>query len=150
MKKITDLQEGNTVLVSVPSDQTIQRLQQILSGSPIEIKWDMICMQVAESNQSKSWKPDDGASYDVFFKDFGIRYDPETGQSFLVGFMGGTALDARSKALGMGADYLPCIMFNDGAQLGRTNKSFITSVATTLVTREDKPFTFGAETLLTG
>jgi hypothetical protein len=149
MKDITNLESGSTVLAAVPTADTLQRLQEIFGGSPISINWDLLCLRLAESDAPASWRARD-LTYFVEFTEFGIMYDEELGHTQLIGRVNSPEASARARECGMQADFIPSVVFTDNAQMARSNKSFITSVSTTLVTRQSKPFTFGQETIITG
>ena len=149
MKDLTNL-EGGTVLAAVPTADTVDRLRDIFGGSPIGINWDFLCLRLAESGAIEHWNANAQALHLVEFTQFGIVYDEELGYSQLVGRVKGKSSDARASACGMPITFIPSVVFTDNAQMARSNKSFITSVSTTLVTRQTQPFTFGPETIITG
>jgi hypothetical protein len=149
MKDLVNLESGATVLAAVPTADTLQRLQEIFGGSPIAINWDLLCLRLAESETPANWRTQDD-TYFVDFTEFGIMYDEELGHTQLIGRVSSPVVRERARACGMSADFTPSVVFTDNAQMARSNKSFITSVSTTLVTRQTKPFTFGPETIITG
>jgi len=148
MQILSELKVGDSVLVAVPTADTLNRLKDICSGSPIAIQWDHLCLQIAEADYKVDWQAKGDASYGVKFLSFGIQYNEDAGRTVLAGIVTSDALQARARACGMDADFQCSVIFNDGGSLAHSNKSFIASVATTLVSKEETPFTFGPETIV--
>lgn len=137
-----------TAIVVLPTDETKERLRDILSQSPIEINFDSISIQIAKSSRSTvGWQSNPEAYYEGRFLNFGLKYNEVLGYVQLVGEFDCPELSARmNEFVQSWEEQIPVVMFNHmSPPLGNTNKSFLASVSNTLASKEEKPFTFQGE-----
>jgi hypothetical protein len=139
---------GDSLLVALPTAETFRRFQQILSGSPIDISWDELCLEIAIHDDAML-STDARANYACKFVKFGILYNEDLNRTQLAGYVQCSSLQERRQQLGLDPVEAFLVVFSDSAELARSNKSFCESVSYTLCAKEHQAFTFGPEMLLT-
>ena len=139
-------------LVVLPTLETVNRLKDIFTSSPIFVDWPQLNVVVAESDT----KPDSllletKKVYSSKFLFFGLIYVEDLGRSVLRGVLDQDELGKLANDF-IGCPYQekPYMSFDSkGTALSRQNKFFISSVSEVLVSKEETPFTFHWESLLT-
>lgn len=129
---------------AVPTPETKRRFQSIFRSCPFTVDFDQIAIRIALHVQREKPAPD-GTVYAVRTIGFGHHYNVEMEYSELVSKVTCPALMVRHQNLVLGKedDYAPAIIFQSPATpLANSNKFFIASIANTLATREEHPFTF--------
>lgn len=136
------------VVVSVPTERTIKRLNDIFMSSPFSIDFTQLYIplwigEVAPRNYVQR------GPYSSKFSAFRTNMSPSHDSLELVGFLTDEKLKQRSIELGSPEDFdIRLIFLNHAPPSSRTTRSFVVSISDTLVTRESEPFTFTTELLL--
>jgi hypothetical protein len=125
---------------AVPTQDSLERLKEIFSSSPVPIDFDKIVVRLGSSQQQSTTR----RAYRAQITWFGHHYNQELEYTELVGMLDSPEMTERHGELdgSYDGDFEPMVIFQSPATpLAQTNKFFLNSVANTLVSRED-PFTF--------
>ncbi len=127
---------------AVPTQTTMDRLQSILQSAPITLNFQQMVVPLALNTNIEPTST--GSTFAANVISFGHFYNEELGHSQMVAVLQSPDLVKRATELGAGPDYEPhWIIQNSATPLARTNKFWLRSVETVLVSRENHlPFTF--------
>lgn len=135
-------------LVTVPSPETIERLQQIFTSAPISIDWTALLVPLAYLPSDVMVEPDNSLRYGSF-KDFSVQYDAFRQTAELVGVLDSPEMQKRSIDCGMDFDFrLKMVFLPYAPAQSLPIRRFIISVSDTLVAKEQVPFSFKNEFVL--
>ena len=140
-----------TAIVVLPTEETLDRLRSIMSSAPIHIEFELINVVLASTLRKQvSWVADPSIEYEASFSSVSLVYDEYLGYTQLIGSLYSPMMSARMNDLQPLVEMKdPQLIFNSsGTTHSRTSKSFIASVANTLVAREDQLFTFHNEVII--
>jgi hypothetical protein len=128
---------------AVPTDRTLDRIRTLMSSAPITLNFTRMVVPIALHVSGSDSSPFTPQEFLAKVTDFGHFYNEDLQHTQMVATLVSPSLVNRAIQLGAGEGYQPrWIIQNDATPLARTNKFWIVSVATILVTREHEPFTF--------
>lgn len=139
------------LVVTVPTERSVKRLTEIFMSSPISVDFNnlYVPLWVGQEDEAapKGFSPQ--GPYESKFEAFGRDWSPTHEASELQGKLSSPALKKRALDLGTLDDFpIRLVFLNHAPPLSRTNKSFLTSVSDTLVTKEFEPFAFTEDFLI--
>jgi hypothetical protein len=132
----------------LPTQDTLDMLQAVFSGSPIIINWDLLGMELGSSVDPVELE--DGGEYRALTGPMNVFYDSGTSRShLLMSLVPSDEMVARHKQIGdaWGRNFVPYMNMCEDPLMRRARKAFMNSVSTRLV---DFPLmlTFHNETLV--
>lgn len=128
---------------AVPTEESLRRLQDIFTSSPVPVKWGTVAVRIA-MDTAKNIQAPEGFEYKGRITWFGQRYNQDLLHAELLGVLECSELIGRHRQLSetVDNDYQPALVFQSPATpLAASNKFFINSVANTLCSKEEA-FTF--------
>ncbi len=137
----------------LPSPETLSYFSRLLSGCPFPIDMYSFCVELNSSEYPMV--PDTARVYVAEAGNLNTYYDSATGQSSLILPLHSPALDERvaelreqSPSAFYGQHYFPFMLLSrPSPQLSRPNRSFISSISSTLAGNH-QPLIFEAECIL--
>lgn len=128
---------------AVPTDRTLTRIRALMSSAPITLDFDRMVVPIALHVSGYDPSSTAGQEFRAKVTDFGHFYNEDLQHTQMVATLMSPDLVRRALQLGASEDYQPrWIIQNAATPLARTNKFWLTSIATILVDREHEPFTF--------
>ena len=136
-------------VVTTPTERTIDRLNDILSSAPLSIPLSDLYVLLWSGPVAPSSLKSPGGPYSAKFTEFKTSYGTLQDHPELAGVLDSPEMRARATELGSPLDFpLRLIFLNHPPPLSRTIRTFLVSVADTLVSKEFEPFTFNQDILL--
>lgn len=142
-------------LVVMATERTKQRISDMLLSAPLQlddVETFHVTLFVTPGRVEMAVPLDEAAIYKARVIKFGAWYDTVAGHSKLVAFLHSPEMVTRNAALmaGLGEfPYQPHLTFcHSMPPLSRSIKAFVASIANTLCSREEEPFTFQGEMLM--
>jgi hypothetical protein len=135
-------------LVVTPTEETLQRLRNVMLSAPFELDWKSMLVEVASAPDAPTWETSDTAVYPdvkVYQVHPKLVIHPVTQQPLrtLVALCTSPTLVYRAGQLGNNVDHFEWVL-STSLQESRSVRSFVASMATTLVVHEG-PFSFTNE-----